>query len=306
MHYKLLIKPLAVCLILIFVLLFEAAGEAVGKMRTDQSGRTMRVPEFPRRVVSLAPSITEIIYALGCEDRLKGATLFSDYPAPARDLPKVGSYVALDLEKIASLNPDLCIGIQDGNPLETVRRVEALGIPVYAVNPRSMATIRATVLDIGALLSAEDAARRLVLEMDARIQRVRKLSETAASRPLVFFQIGVSPVVSVGSDTFIHELIEIAGGVNMAASHTGYPRYSKEEVIVGAPEVFIITSMAREKVFDQVMAKWRKWPAIPAVKNHRIHLVNSDLFDRPTLRLLDGLETLLTLIHPELDANMAE
>ena len=298
MGCKISITPLTICLVMIFALSFPAAG----KMRADQTGRTVNVPESPQRVVALAPSITEIIYELGCGDRLKGATLYSDYPPPARNLPKVGSYVALDLEKIVSLNPDLCIGIMDGNPKKTVMRLEALGIPVYAVNPRSIDTIRTTVLEIGDLLGADKNAASRVAEMDARIDRVRKLSATADHRPLVFFQIGVAPIVSVGSDTFIHELIEIAGGVNMAADHTAYPRFSMEEVIVGAPEVMIITSMAREKIFDQVMAKWQKWPTIPAVKNNRIYLVDSDLFDRPTFRVMDGLETLMTLIHPELDA----
>ncbi len=304
MQYTLSIKLFFCCLVL--VLVFAGALPATGKMLTDQTGRVVDVPECPRRVVSLAPSITEIIYALECEDRLKGATLYSDHPAPAGDLPKVGSYVALDLEKIVSLNPDLCIGIKDGNPKKTVMRLETLGIPVYAVNPRSIETIRTTVLEIGDLLGAVENAAARVAEMDARIDRVRALAARADSRPLVFFQIGVSPIVSVGSDTFIHELIETAGGVNMAAPHRAYPRYSTEEVIVGAPEVLIITSMAREKVFDQVMAKWCRWSAIPAVKNNRIHLVDSDLFDRPTLRLLDGLETLISLIHPELDGHSAD
>jgi iron complex transport system substrate-binding protein len=268
---------------------------------TDQTGRVVDVPVSPKRVVSLAPSITEIVYDLKCGDLLKGATTYSDFPKAAQRLPKVGSYVYLDLEKIVSLEPDLCIGIKDGNPKELVLRLEGLGIPVYAVNPRSLDSIQSTVIEIGVLLHAEKTARQVAGEMRSRIETVRQLSSTAAHRPRVFFQIGISPIVSAGSDTFIHEMIEIAGGVNLAQPYTSYPRFSTEEVVVAAPDIMIITSMAREKAFEQIKAKWKQWPNIPAVKNNRIYLVDSDLFDRPTPRLIEGLETLLQLIHPELN-----
>lgn len=266
----------------------------------DQTGRSLEVPDAPQRVVALAPSITEIIYDLGCEDRLKGVTTYSNFPEPAQALPKVGSYVYLDLEKIVALEPDLCIGIKDGNPKALVLRLESLGIPVYAVNPRSLESVRTAVLEIGELLQASDRARQVAGEMKSRMDNIRQLAATAENRPRVFFQIGVSPIVTAGSDTFIHELIELAGGVNLAAKYTSYPRFSTEEVVVVEPEIIIITSMAREKTFAQAKEKWQQWPNIPAVKNNRIFLVNSDLFDRPTPRLIDGLEMLLRLIHPEL------
>ncbi len=291
-----------ILLIGVTLLVLTAATVPAGaRMLVDQTGRTIEVPESPQRVVSLAPSITEIVYDLNREDRLKGATTYSDFPEAAQNLPKVGSYVYLDLEKIVSLQPDLCIGIKDGNPKEIVMRLESLGIPVYAVDPRSLDSIRMAVLEIGELLQASETARRVAAEMAFRIDRVRELAETADHRPRVFFQIGVSPIVSAGSDTFIHELIEIAGGINLAQAYASYPRFSTEEVIVAAPDVMIITSMARQKVFDQVKSKWQQWPGIPAVKNNRIFLVDSDLFDRPTPRLIDGLETLIRLIHPELN-----
>ena len=117
--------------------------------------------------------------------------------------------------------------------------------------------------------------------------------------PKVFFQIGIFPIVSVGTPTFIHELIVMAGGTNLAQGETHYPRFSKEQVIGMWPEVMIITSMARETVFDQVKAEWQQWPELPAVKHNRIHLVDSNVFDRATPRLVDGLELLARLIHPE-------
>jgi len=119
-------------------------------------------------------------------------------------------------------------------------------------------------------------------------------------RPRVFFQIGISPIVSAGTDTFIHELIEIAGGINLAAGRSAYPRFSTEQVLALQPEVLVITSMARQAGFDQVKAQWRRWPNIPAVRDERVFIVDSDLFDRPSPRLVSGLELLTGLIHPEL------
>lgn len=281
--------------------LFFDSVYAESRTLVDQTGRAVEVPQFPKRVVSLAPNITEIIYDLNCEDRLKGVTSYSDFPKAAQQLPKVGTYVYLDLEKIVSLKPDLCIGIKDGNPKAIVMRLEALGIPVYAVNPRSLKTIASTVLEIGELLQATQRAKQLVAKMQSRIDHVAKIAATADYQPRVFFQIGISPIVSAGSDTFIHELIVTAGGKNLAEDYMSYPRFSTEEVVVVSPDIIIITSMAREKVFDKVKAKWSQWPNIPAVKNDRIFLVDSNLFDRPTPRLINGLDTLARLIHPELN-----
>jgi iron complex transport system substrate-binding protein len=258
------------------------------------------VPDDPQRVISLAPSITEIVYALEQGNRLKGVTRHSDYPPEAAKLPKVGSYVRLDIERIVALNPDLCIATKDGNPKAIIDRLESLKIPVYVVNPHNLDTILETILEIGTILNAGDRAKTLTTRMRTRIQRVKSRVAQVNYRPRVFFQIGISPIVSAGTDTFIHELIELAGGINLAKGRLAYPRFSREQVLALEPEVFIITSMARQAVFEQVKAEWRRWPNIPAVRNERIFLVDSDLFDRPSPRLVSGLELLTRLIHPEL------
>lgn len=267
---------------------------------TDQLGRQVNIPDKLQRVVALAPSITEIIFALGQEHRLKGVTMYSDFPPEAAKLPKVGSYVHLDLERIVALKPDLCIAIKDGNPRQVFQQLESLKIPVYAVDPRNLYTIMNTFIEIGKLLDANEKAKILVRNMRSRIQRVKSLVEKAAYRPRVFYQIGISPIVSVGTHTFMHELIVLAGGINLAQGPVAYPRFSREQVLALAPEVFIITSMARMAVFEQVKAEWSRWPNLPAVRNNRIFLEDSNLFDRPTPQLVDGLELLVRLIHPEL------
>jgi len=267
---------------------------------TDLLGRHMTLPQNPTRVVSLAPNITEIVYALEQGHRLVGATTYSDYPVDAAKLPKVGSYVHLDLERIVSLTPDLCLAIKDGNPIAAVTRLESLGIPVYAVDPRDLDSVMDTLSRIGEILQAEKQAEKLVQNMRYRIQVVESIVAKIDHRPGLFFQIGVSPIVSVGTNTFIHELIVRAGAKNLAQGETPYPRFSKEQVLGMSPDIIIITSMARAAVFDQIKKDWYQWQDLPAVKNHRIYFKDSSLFDRPSPRLVDALEILVRLIHPEM------
>ena len=292
---------------ILWSLLFFLAGlfmlhgeESAARMVKDQLGREMVVPDNLKRVVSLAPSITEIIFALGKEDLLKGVSLFSDFPAAAEKLPRVGSYKHLDLEKIVALKPQLCIGIKDGNPIAVVRKLERLGIPVYAVDPRDINAVLNTILELGHLLGADQKARAVVSDMRTRMERVKSLVSTVSRKPRVFFQIGVSPIVSAGTRTFIHELITMGGGRNLAKGPVLYPRYSREQVLGLSPDVIIITSMARGASFERVKKEWSKWPSMPAVQNNRIVLMDSDICDRPTPRIIDGLEQVAKAIHPDL------
>lgn len=276
-----------------------ADGAEAARIVRDQLGREVSVPDDPVRVVSLAPSITEIVFALGEGHRLKGATQHCDFPPEALHLPRIGSYVHPDLEKIAALEPDLCLGTRDGNPRELADKLEALNIPLYAVNPRDLESVMATLLEIGRLLLAEGKAHAVVREMTHRIEGVKTRVAGASHRPAVFFQIGIIPIVSIGSHTFIDELIATAGGRNLAAGDVPYPRFSREQVIAMAPEVIIITSMARGQEFEAVRDEWCRWPSLPAVRDRRVHIVDSNLFDRPSPRLVEGLELLARLVHPE-------
>ncbi len=278
-----------------------AASVSAGTIQ-DHAGRDVELPANIQRVVSLAPSITEIVFAIDCQQLLVGVTEYSDYPPEAQNLSSVGSYVYLDLEKIVSLRPDLCLAVKDGNPVAIIRRLEEMGIAVYAVNPRDLDSVMAAVSGIGKVLGAQQRARQVVSEMQNRMDKVQEKVDGISQRPGVFFQIGVDPIVSAGADTFIHELIGLAGGRNLAGGQTGYPRYSVEDVLALAPDIIIVTSMNRQQVFDKVVRQWRQWKDLPAVANDRIYLVDSDVYDRPSPRLIKGLEELLGLIHPDMPA----
>ena len=266
----------------------------------DQLGRDVVLSDNPVRIIALAPNITEIVFALGQEHRLIGVTKYSDFPPEAKQIPSVGSYIDLDVEKIVSLKPDLCIATKDGNPREVVYRLDSLQIPTYTVDIRNLDSVMDTVFEIGRLFNVTEKAGELVKNMRSRIERVDSMVSKTDYRPRVFFQIGVSPIVSVGTNTYIHELIVRAGGKNLAKGRVPYPRFSREQVLALSPEIFIITSMAREQVFEKVRVEWSRWSDLPAVRNNRIILVDSNLLDRPTPRMVNGLELLVKVIHPEL------
>lgn len=266
----------------------------------DRLGRLVHVPENPSRVISLAPSVTEVVFALEQGHRLKGVTRFSNFPPETRNLPRIGSYVHLDVEKIFSLRPDLCIAIKDGNPVEAIRKLEALGVPVYAVDPKNLDAVQEMISDLGSLLDAKLQAEKIVDNMKERIEKIRVRVSKIQNRPRVFFQIGISPIVSVGTNTFLHELITLAGGQNLTEGPEPYPRLAVEQIIALKPDVIIITSMTRGQSFDTVKAQWSQWSNIPAVKNNRIFLIDSDIVDRPSPRLVDGLEELAGYINPEI------
>lgn len=276
-----------------------ATGPAMAGEVVDLVGRRMAVPDHPRRVVTLVPSITEMVFALGAGNRVVGVSLYSDYPTEAMVLPNVGSYVHLDLEKIVALEPDLCLAVKDGNPREAVERLEALEIPVYVVDPKNLREVMETMTALGRLLGEEESARNIVESMRRRIRAVEEKMAGVSKRPRVFFQIGVSPIVSVGRTTFAHEIITLAGGINVAEGTNPYPRFSVEQVLGLRPDVIVISSMNRGQIYEEVRAGWLRWRGIPAVDNSRVLLVESNLFDRPTPRLVDGLEMLAGLLHPE-------
>ncbi|OKY76129.1 MAG: hypothetical protein BM485_02450 [Desulfobulbaceae bacterium DB1] len=293
--------------ILLLLLLSRGMAQPVeAAIFVDQLGREVSLAHPPQRIVSLMPSITEIVFDLGAGDRIKGVTQFSNEPPPAAKLPKVGSYVHLDLEKIVSLRPDLCLAARDGNPKHMVDGIIALGIPVYSLDPRSLEEIMESILLLGDLLAKEKRAAAIVGEMKEKIRAAALLAARDGRTPRVFFQIDAAPIISAGSNTFIDQLISLAGGINLAAGSVVYPRYSWEDILIMRPEVVIIASMAGGYSDDELKAAWRRWPQLPAVRDNRLYVLKADMFDRPTARIADGLQMLVDILHPRLPPDQTE
>jgi len=284
-------------LLLAAILLVPAAADA--DVFLDALGRKVKIGSFPKRIVSLAPGITETLYALGLDREIVGVTTFCTYPEAARLKPRVGGFTNISVEKIVALNPDLVIGTADGNRQETVDKLESLGIPVYVTNPKTLEEILAVVLQVGTITGRERVARRLTADLQKRVAHLSALV-AAQKKYRVFFQVGGEPLITVGRDTLHNQLINLAGGVNIAGEEkTLYPRYSVEEVVAQQPEVILFSSMKYAADVTRVWGHWRKWPNIPAVRDNRLIIIDTDLIDRASPRIVDGLEAMVKALHPE-------
>ncbi|MBU1139811.1 MAG: cobalamin-binding protein [Proteobacteria bacterium] len=291
-------SSLSLRLVLLLLGSLISLSPAQARLLVDQVGRQVEIPSRPQRIVALMPSITEVVFALGADSRLVGVTQYATTPPAAARIAKVGSYVHLDVERIIRLNPDLCLAVRDGNPKHVVDRLAGFGIPVFVIDPRTLEEVVESIRLLGEALHCQPEAARIMTEMNHILREVEASVAPLKTRPRVFFQIDASPIISAGHNTFIDQLIVKAGGVNLAAGPTPYPRYSWEDVLRLNPEVVIITSMAGGYSSEQLKAGWRKWPQIPAVAANRVHVVDADYFDRPSLRLFEGLRQLLEIIHP--------
>ena len=286
------------CIMISLIMILGWATQSRGATFKDAVGREVTLNGEPSRIVSLAPSITEILYFLGLEERVVGVTRFSYYPPEAATKPKVGSYIELNVEKIISLYPDLVIGTVDGNKPGVVDLLNQAGIQVFIVNPRNVKQAIETIEIIGEVCGVSNKAGMLTHKLNNRVNRILENTKTK-KRPLVFLQINVRPIMAVNKNTIHHDLIRLAGGTNMTQDEPiTYPRISIEEIIRRKPEVIMISSMERGGRFEKARQEWLKWRSIPAVKNNRVHLIDSDLIDRASPRLIDGLEAMARIIHP--------
>jgi len=266
----------------------------------DSLGRKVILGSAPKRIVALAPSITEMIYFLGLDDTLVGVTRFSYFPEEAREKPRVGTYTDINVEKVVALDPDLVIATADGNRREDVEMLVEAGIPVYVVNPRRINQVLEAIQSVGDVCGVSPTAKALVGSLRKRVEKVEE-AVRGKGRPLVFLVINTKPLMSVNRSTTHHDVIELAGGRNLAGDQlVTYPRFSLEEVIRRGPEVIIISSMERGGEHERARKQWFRWTAIPAVQNGRVYAINSDLIDRAAPRVVSGLEQMARLIHPEI------
>ncbi|MBN2061294.1 MAG: cobalamin-binding protein [Deltaproteobacteria bacterium] len=283
------------------ILVFTWSGLSHSGEFKDSLGRTIILKREPSRIISLAPSITEILYYVELGDRVVGVTKFSYYPPEALNKPVIGSYVDLNIEKIISLDPDLVIGTADGNEPKIVNLLGQAGIEVFIINPRDIRSVIDSIAAIGRVCGVKEKADQMVRDLSCRVDRVIRKVE-ARKKPLVFLQINLRPIMTVNHNTFHHDLIGLAGGINMARDMPfNYPAISIEEILRLKPDVMIISRMDRKGSFEKARDDWMKWHSIPAVQNNRVFLIDSDLIDRPSPRVIDGLEAMAGLIHPEAD-----
>jgi iron complex transport system substrate-binding protein len=193
----------------------------------------------------------------------------------------------------------LIIATGAGNTREMVDRLGKLGFQTYVIYPKNFDDILQSVAHIGQVVNRDREARGIIEGMRKRSQRVIEQTRNL-TRPKIFIQIGDAPIVTVGRGSFADDLIRLAGGENIAGREKErYPRMSMEEILKRSPEVIVISSMNPKGDYQKVLHEWARWKTIPAVKNGRIHLIDSDLLDRPSPRIIDGMEVLARVLHPE-------
>jgi iron complex transport system substrate-binding protein len=262
----------------------------------DDHHTTITLAAPPRRIISLAPNVTEILFALGLGPKVVGVSSYSNYPKAATKLPVVITYNGLSLEKIVALKPDLLVAAAIV-PQASVTKLRSLHYPVLMTDPHDLAGIMADITLVGTACGVPSAGRAVVADMQRRIGAVHTALAHITSRPRVYYELD-NTFYTVGHGSFMDALISKAGGTNIAGGVANpYPQLSAEKVITADPQ-FIILGDAPFVTAAQV-AKRPGWSLISAVKLHHIYPFNDDLASRPGPRIVLGLETLARILHPE-------
>jgi iron complex transport system substrate-binding protein len=265
----------------------------------DETGRTVRIPQPVMRIVSLAPSLTETIYALGLQDRLVGDTDYCDYPPEAQKKQKVGGAINPSLEEIAHLRPDVVLVTRHLNTLDTVHSLDALGIPSYATDPRSVDEIVASAKRLGDVLGAPEAAAALAEDLQRRLEVLRQKIGALPPRR-VLFVVWTDPLISIGKDTFIADALRRAGAVSIIDSKQDWPQVNLEEVAHLQPEVLVFADSHGETMAQHldVLATRPAWRILNAVRDRNFAVI-SEAVNRPAPRIVTAIEELAEKLHPE-------
>jgi len=273
------------------------AGDRFPMTLTDEAGNPVSLPETPERIVSLAPSHTEILFALGLGDRVVGVTDYCNYPEEAAGRPTVGGFADIDVETVVGLGPDLVLGTSM-HASELAPRLQALGVTTFIVDPRTVADVLETILTVGIITGRTQQAALLVAQMTERIAAVAHAVE-GEPEPKVFWELGPD-LFTAGPGSFVDDLIRLAGGENVASNAQGlWPQLGVEMILLEDPDVIVLADHAYGETFEKVAAR-PGWGQIAAVVEGRvIELSDDDIFSRPGPRLVDALEFLAKALHPE-------
>ena len=270
---------------------------------SDALGRETTVAKAPVRIISLAPSNTEILYSLGLGDRVVGVTDYCDFPAEALTRTKIGGFSNPNLEQIVSLSPDLVLAARF-NPVEVLDALHELGFPVFALAPSTLEEALLTVTQVGQLTGSEPQSLELLTGLRARVARVeaevRKISSDG--RPKILWGQLKAPMYSAGPGSFIHDLVTRAGGQNIAAdTGAAWPQLGLETLVTRNPDIIIVSGQDSVAIRESVerLRQTAGWKSIAAIVTGSVYEVSLDLLGRPGPRLVSGLESLAILLHPE-------
>lgn len=263
------------------------------KMRdiADDLGRKIQIPEKVERVVSLAPNLTENIFAVGAGDRLVGVTTFCNYPEEARKVAKVGDTISPNMETIIALKPQI-VFVSTASQIETfTKQLEAQNITVFVMNPKSLDDVLTNLNQLGEIFGTRMQTAELLNSLQTRIIEI---NENVAGKPKIktFVQISKDPLFTIGKESFLTEIIERAGGVSVTKDvETAYPKLSKETALALNPDVLILSESPDNTEPNEVFKNSN------AVKKEKVFKINADILSRPSPRLIDGLEQISEVLH---------
>ena len=267
----------------------------------DDIGRKIYLAKVPTRIISTAPSVTEMLFAIGLDQEIVGVTQFCDYPPAARTKPKIG-YSNPNIESILALKPDLVIAPRESLRVDMLGQLDRLKIPTFILEAKIVEDIPSHIQTLGRMFDRSPAADRVATGMRERIAEIRKRIQTLP-RPRLLYVLNSQPLISVGPGSFIHQLIELAGGTNVAAAaKSAYPRLNMEDVLKEDPQIILFPVGSSEGIPDEEQQVWRKWTTVSAVQHGRVLRISADLLNRPGPRIIDGLEVLARLVHPDVFA----
>jgi len=268
---------------------------------TDQGGRVVKLEKMPEKIISLSPSNTEIVFALGLEDKLVGVTTYCNYPEAALDKPKVGGFSTVDIEKVVEIQPDLIL-VTRIHEAEVIPGLERLGLTVLYLYPKTLDEVLGAITLVGQCTGKEDVASQLVAELEGRIKAVtdKTANLTEAQKPRVFYAVRHDPLWTVGAGHRIHELIELAGGINIAQDLSGSTTISLEAVIGANPQVIIAGRMGTAESALEFLKTDERLRDVDARISDQLYEVDPNLIGRAGPRIVDALELLAKMIHPEI------
>ncbi len=265
----------------------------------DDRGKALTLTHAPRRIVSLAPSATEIVFALGMGDRLVAVDDFSDFPPAAKTLPHVGG-IRTSPDTVVSYSPDLILAITSG---DLPAQLDQIGEPLFVFDPNDIDGVYRDIAAVGTLLDRDAAAQHVIADMRARIDAVAEKAKAAKTRPRVLHEVDStdpSQIFVAGPHNFIDSMITIAGGVNVAAgAPVKWPKLSPEQIVAGDPQVIVLGDAAYGVTPASVAAR-PGWSGITAVRRGAVYPIDQNIVSRPGPRLVEGFEAYIRLLHPEL------
>jgi iron complex transport system substrate-binding protein len=256
----------------------------------DDEGSLVKLDESAQRIISLAPSLTELLYAAGAGDKLVGVVEYSDHPEAAKALPIIGRYDMLDMEKILQLQPDLVVAWQTGNPRASVNRLRELGLTVYIAEPKRLESIPSHIRRLATLAGTEKLAEKVIEEFETKLIT---LTENYRTKTPVrtFYQVWDRPLISAGGNELINDIIELCGGVNIFADiELLAPKVSVESVLIRNPQAIIASGMDIER--PEWLDEWLKWEQLSAVNTSSLFFVPPELLQRHTPRALIGAKSM--------------